>query len=127
MFFAGFDVPSTGSGRNIGTSAQGINDAQQIVGFYQDSLSHLHGFLLSGTSYDDAKGVIYNVGNYFDSAGREHGFFNHFYSGTFITLDGPPGSVSVHPKGVDSAGRIVGTYTNTAGNELPFIYIGGEY
>ena len=50
-FFAGFDVPSTGNGPNIGTSAQGINDAQQIVGVYQDSLSHLHGFLLSGGAF----------------------------------------------------------------------------
>jgi hypothetical protein len=35
-FFAGFNIPLTGSGPNIGiTSAQGINGAQQIVGFYQ--------------------------------------------------------------------------------------------
>jgi hypothetical protein len=51
-FFAGFNIPLTGSGPNIGiTSAQGINGAQQIVGFYQDSLSHLHGFLLSGGAF----------------------------------------------------------------------------
>ena len=34
-----------------GTVAQGINDAGQIVGWYKDSSSALHGFLYNGGSY----------------------------------------------------------------------------
>jgi probable HAF family extracellular repeat protein len=144
-FYTTLDDPFAGVS---GTIVTGINNAGAIVGFYTDSNGTKHGFLtpdggfhytniddplgtggsqVTGTSYDAAKGLIYNVGNYFDSAGREHGFFNDFYSGTFITLDGPPGSIGTHPNGVDSAGRIVGTYTTSGGHELPFLYIGGDY
>ena len=47
------DFPSA-----ISTTAYGINDNDQIVGTYVDSLSRQHGFLLSGGTYttvDDAR------------------------------------------------------------------------
>jgi hypothetical protein len=85
-FFAGFNVPLTGSGPNIGTtSAQGINGAQQSVGFYQDSLSHLHGFLLSGGAF-----AVPRMG------------------GIVTTLDDPLATDGTLALGINDAGEIVG-------------------
>jgi probable HAF family extracellular repeat protein len=49
-FLQGLDDPLAAGGGH-GTFATGINDAGQIVGFYQDGLSRTHGFLLSGGTY----------------------------------------------------------------------------
>jgi probable HAF family extracellular repeat protein len=42
-----FDAP----GANNGTFASGINDAGQIVGFFEDSSGLVHGFLKDGATY----------------------------------------------------------------------------
>jgi uncharacterized membrane protein len=103
-FFAGFNVPLTGSGPNIGTtSAQGINGAQQIVGFYQDSLSHLHGFLLSGGAF-----AVPRMG------------------GIFTTLDDPLATDGTLALGINDAGEIVGLYGDASGIHS-FLYSGGFY
>ena len=115
------DDPSAGSGG--ATFAFGINDAGQIVGFYQDSLSHQHGFLYSGGTYtaiDDPLGTngtvatgINNagqiVGNYSDSSFAHHGFF---FNGAFDTLDDPSAAdgLGTLATGVNDLGWIVGVY-----------------
>jgi hypothetical protein len=90
-FFHGFDAPSAGNGPNIGTSALGINDVQQVVGVYQDSLSHLHGFLLSG------------------------GDFATFEKAIFTTLDDPLATEGTLALGINARGEIVGLYGDASG------------
>jgi probable HAF family extracellular repeat protein len=158
------------------TVAQGINDAGQIVGYYQDAGGAQHGFLLSGGSYStlnvpgaastQANGInnagqisgysatgggattgfvrsggsyvaftvpggtatngwgINNAGTlsgYFSDATGSHGFVGN--SGSFTTLDDPmglAGSTVVH--GINSAGHVVGTYTDAGGVSHGFIW-----
>jgi hypothetical protein len=72
-----------------GTTPTGINPAGDIVGFYFDGGSNLHGFLLSKGRFDTidvpaAFGIITRafginprgdiVGTYFDGSSIEHGF-----------------------------------------------------
>ena len=91
-----FDDPLATGGD---TQALGINDAGQIVGFYEDSSLKLHGFLKSGSTYttlDDpsatgntvanginASGQI--VGDYINATGY-HGFLYDPNSGIFPPL-----------------------------------------
>src|SRR5262249_61333163 len=91
--FNTFDDPLAFIGR---TQAFGVNDADEIVGSYQDATGQ-HGFLLSGGTYttlDDplatggtiASGINASgqvVGVYQDSSGRHHGIL---FSGRNETL-----------------------------------------
>jgi len=82
--YSAIDVPIAGPG---GTVTIGINDADQIVGYYMDAAHHYHGFIQTRGKIDyldvpDAVqtfpthinnfGVI--VGYYIDSANHNHGF-----------------------------------------------------
>jgi probable HAF family extracellular repeat protein len=123
-----------------GALALGINDAGQIVGLYDDSLSREHGFLLSGGTYtplDDPlaaagstvasginnKGLI--VGSFDDSGGQSHGFF---FNGAFDTLDDPSaGSSGTFAKGINDLGWIVGSYYDSLGHQHGFLTGDGSH
>ena len=86
-----------------GTGATGINDAGQIVGFYEDSSGAQHGFLYSGGTYTplnapsgtkgtQAVGINDSgqiVGAYADSSGAVHGFLYNSSTFTYTTLNDP--------------------------------------
>src|SRR5215831_8166044 len=83
-----------------GTFAQGINNAGQVVGYYNGANGGTHGFLYSNGTYttlDDPLGfegtyatAINNTGQiagYFIGAGGYHGFV--YSGGTYTTIDDP--------------------------------------
>ena len=92
--FNTFDDPSASTGT---TQAIGVNDTDQIVGYYNDA-SGRHGYLLSGGTYttlDDPSATLQTqayeinnsgqiVGDYVNNSGH-HGFL--LSGGTYTTLD----------------------------------------
>ena len=116
------------------TTAAGINNSGQIVGFYSNSnslASGVHGFLLKDghyTTLDDpnagtgagqgtfplminASGQI--TGWYADAGGAIHGFV--LSDGHYTTLDDPNGTGSTFAEGMNDNGKIVGFYFDTNG------------
>src|SRR5438105_3242732 len=98
-----FDGPSTHVGD---IEARGINDTDQIVGWYRDK------------------------------DGRDHGYIFDANSGTYTTLDDPlaangfdnpfaaSGTVA---EGINAAGQIVGYYADSNDDYHGFLYNGGIY
>jgi len=133
--------PTTGSGVAVTvtfvvpgaalTWAYGINSADTIVGFYQDSTpaAVYHGFIHQGTSYTtgfttiDVPGSILTyaqgindlgdiVGIYEDSTGTTHGFVHHGtnYTTGYLTFNVPGADCCVSPQGIANDGTFAGTY-----------------
>ena len=116
--FTTIDAPNASS-----TSANGINDAGEIVGHFADATGRLHGFLRSVngtfTPFDFPEaGVIHTVANdinkmgqivgYFvDAAGRLNGFLK---DGTTLTAFDCQGATGTQIFGINDAGQIVGDY-----------------
>src|SRR6266481_5237148 len=138
--YTAFNGPST----NIGdTFAQGINDTDQIVGWYIDKDGRTHGYIFDAnggtyTTLDDPfgaggtfasgindRGLV--VGSYAESfLGRYHGFL---YNGrTYTTLDDPLGTFGTYAYGINGAGVVVGRYIDHTGTH-GFLYgpSGGTY
>jgi probable HAF family extracellular repeat protein len=107
--------------------ANGINNADQIVGFYDISPIGGQGFIYQNGTYttldDPAAGEteptgINNagqfIGTYTDATGI-HGFV--YSNGTYTTLDDPlaaPGKT--YASSINDEGDVVGTYTDSTGN-----------
>ena len=127
--FTQIDVPGA-----IGTVADGINGAGQIVGSFSNSTGE-HGFLDTGGSFTqlDAPGATDTVaagingagqivGGFDDSTGQ-HGFLDT--GGSFTQLD-VPGATLTDALGINNAGQIVGTFDNTTGTH-GFLDTGGSF
>jgi uncharacterized membrane protein len=114
--FTSIDIP----GANV-TSATGINDNGDIVGFYEDR-DGLHGFILHGNEFapidvpfqsardTSAQGINSRgqiVGIYTDDAGV-HGYV--FSDGVFNAID-VPGALQSLALGINQRGQIVGFYS----------------
>jgi probable HAF family extracellular repeat protein len=127
-----------------GTVATDINNVGQIVGYYFDSSSDAHGFVLNNGTYttvDDPLGTDTfitgendngQIVGYYDNvsanvSGNEHGFI--YSGGTFTTIDNPSGMQATlsgatggtELNGINNAGDIVGTYFDSAGLPHGFI------
>jgi uncharacterized membrane protein len=127
------------------TIASGINDAGQIVGYYNNG----HGFLLSNGVYTtlDAPGSVVTqamginnagqiVGNYGDATGT-HGFV--LSGGSYSALDVPRSfggsfpQISTLATGINDSAQVVGTFVYPAGTHPPtsgagvFLLSGGVY
>ena len=112
----------------ISTSADGINNADQVVGSYTDASGQVHAFLYSGgtfTNFDDpsasgktvAEGINNNgqvVGYYSDASGQVHGFLD--IGGLFTTIDDPLATGGTYANGINDEGQIVGTYYDASGS-----------
>src|SRR5262249_4246475 len=125
---------------NLGTQANGINRASDIVGSYVDG-SGDHGYLLTGdptgigrfftlddplttpgvggTAASGIKGFGQIVGGYEDANGG-HGFLFRptrpgTNIGTFTTIDGPSGTSFINAEGINDSGQIVGRFTDASG------------
>ncbi len=124
-----FDVASSGV-----TEPLGINNFDEIVGFYFDTAFNAHGFFRDNAGAQtfpmDFPGAIFTyltdlndsrimVGLYGDPAGALHGFV--------LTPDGQavpfdvPGAVETGLNGINNAGFMCGRYTDT--NGIPHGYI----
>src|SRR5262249_43205698 len=126
-------------GVNVDTEADGINNAGQIVGRYDDA-SGRHGFLYFGgvfttiqqlASRDSIARGINNfgqiVGEYTDNNGAGHGFLYNPSNGSFTTLDDPLASHGTVAMGINDLGQIVGLYVDSRLIHHGFLYSGGAY
>jgi VCBS repeat-containing protein/probable HAF family extracellular repeat protein len=106
---------------SIATTANGINDAGQVVGSYDG-----HGFLLQSGNYTtidvpfatntvaaDINDSGQIVGWYADAGGDTHGFV--YDGGAFATIDNPLGVNGTFVRGINDNGDIAGWYTDVLG------------
>ena len=114
-----FTVP--GSEVN-GASVGGLNDWDQISGYYVDGTGNPHGFIKNGTKYTtlDAPGAVYTIGGtinnegavaglYVNPDGSHHGFI--WSKGQFTTVDANvPGSIGTEWIGINDHGNLAGIY-----------------
>lgn len=118
-------------GPNFNSQATGVNNADDVVGFYQPTSATFSGFediggsitniVFPGSVSTQALGIndLGNiVGDYTLADGSMFGFLD--VGGTFSTLD-PFGSTAVTANGINDAGNIVGFYVDGAGNTIGFI------
>jgi probable HAF family extracellular repeat protein len=140
--FSTLDDPLASGGN---TFASGINDTDQIVGWYFDKDVRSHGYIFDAnsgayTTLDDPfgaggtfaggindRGLV--VGSYLDAdnfSGHYHGFL---YDGRiYTTLDDPLGTFGTYAYGINGAGLVVGRYIDHTGTH-GFLYNpnGGTY
>jgi uncharacterized membrane protein len=120
------------------TTANGINDAGQIVGLYVDGLGVYHGYELSGGKYTtlnvpftgatgtSAFGINNSgeiVGQWSDATGNFHSF--SLVGGTYTAID-YPGADYTEANAINSNGDIVGAY-GVNGTFYGFLLSGGTY
>jgi hypothetical protein len=116
-----------------GSQATGINDQQEVCGFYIDSGMVTHGFLLNfgtlttlnfpGASSTQALGLndqgqvvgVYTVG------AAMHGFVYNSKHGHFYSVDDPNGVGTTTINGINNFGQIVGFYVDSMKNTDGFI------
>jgi probable HAF family extracellular repeat protein len=111
-----------------GAQATGINNSQQICGFYIDANGVNHGFLLNfglfvtldvpGSIFTQALGLNNKgqvVGSYTDANGNGHGFV-WTSNGGFQTIDDPKGVGTTLINGINDKGVLVGFYVDADGN-----------
>jgi len=104
-----------------GAQATGVNNEQQVCGFYVDSGMVNHGFLLNlgkftTLDFPDSTGTqalgLNNkgqvVGFYTDSAGANHGFV--YQNGKFSSVDDPKGIGKTTVNGINDKGQLVGFF-----------------
>ena len=127
--FTTIDVPGATS-----TVGNGINDAGQIVGTYDNQ----HGFLFSNGSYTtvDVAGVQFTQASGINASGQIVGYYggptfsgqlNGFLlSGGVYTTLGVPGSTLTAAFGINASGQIVGTYSAPSGGGS-FLLTNGNY
>lgn len=113
-----FTVP----GATYGASVGGLNDWDQISGYYVDGTGTPHGFVKNGTHYTtlDVPGAAYTIGNGINNEGvvsglyvnpdtSHHGFI--WSRGQFITVDANvPGSIGTEWIGLNDHGDLAGIY-----------------
>src|SRR5438445_424812 len=117
-----FDGPSTHVGD---IEARGINDTDQIVGWYRDKDGRDHGYIFDA-----------NSGTYTTLDDPLHEYLYNPNGGTYTTLDDPlaangfdnpfaaSGTVA---EGINAAGQIVGYYADSNDDYHGFLYNGGIY
>ena len=101
----------------LGTEAQGVNDAGDIVGYYEELSGRVHGYLYSagvfstidppGATYTLARGINNAgtiTGGFIDAGGHGHAFT--FQYGAYTTVD-VPHSTSSSGNGINNAGAFV--------------------
>jgi uncharacterized membrane protein len=106
-----------------GAQATGINNSQQVVGFYIDAAGVNHGFWLNfgtfqkldfpGSTFTQALGINNTgliVGAYMDKAGASHGFVYNTLATTskWQSIDDPNGFGTTLVNGVNDKGDLVG-------------------
>jgi uncharacterized membrane protein len=121
------------------TSANGINNAGQIVGAYQVPGDGYHGFLLSSGSYTTLDSPFTMPGPNTIASGvndvtqvvgynfRDRFLVGFLLSGGTYTMLFVPGARDTMPGGINNPGQIVGTYTDSDRIGHGFQLDGGTY
>ena len=113
--FTTIDYPDATSHSTV---ANGINDAGQIVGYFNDSTGKFHGFLKDGATFTtiDVPGASATFARGINDAGQIVGFFqnpgDHGFlkdGAAFATID-RPGAIATDAIGIYDAGQIVGLF-----------------
>ncbi len=107
----------------------GMNNADQIVGEYDDNQNHTHGFIynaatglfetinapnsLGGMTVAGINNEGQVVGSYYDGV-SSHGFVYDSSSYTFETVD-VPGAYSTGLTGINNSGQVIGEYQDAPG------------
>jgi hypothetical protein len=110
-------------GATGGAQATGVNNSQQICGFYIDANGVNHGFLLNfgvftrldypGSIFTQALGLNNSgnvVGVYMDASLHSHGFVYTRAGGFFTSVDDPNGVGTTVVNGINDLGLLVGFY-----------------
>jgi hypothetical protein len=113
---------------NFNSQATGVNNAGEVVGFYQmadgnfsaftDLGGSITSFEVPGATSTQALGVNdldQIVGDFVDNMGVMHGFLD--IGGVFSTLD-PNGSTATTINGINDLGTVVGFYVDANGNTI---------
>ena len=113
---------------NFNSQATGVNNAGEVVGFFQlasgnfsaftDLGGTINSFQAPGAMSTQALGVNdlgQIVGDFVDSGGFMHGFLDS--GGMFTTLD-PIGSTATTINGINDKGTVVGFYVDANGNTI---------
>jgi len=131
--FGGVFEEITIPGATGGAQATGINNLQEVSGFYIDANQVNHGFVLSAgnlTTLDvpnstftqalglNNKGQV--VGVYTDQSGNQHGFVHS--KGSFQSIDDPSGNGTMTVvNGINDKGQLVGFYLDAKGHTDGFV------
>jgi probable HAF family extracellular repeat protein len=119
-------------------AASAVNDLGQVVGYYADSSSAIHGYSESGgvftqidVPFSGATGTgafgINNSGQivgYWRDASTDHGFL--LSGGTYTTID-YPGAVFTYANAINNLGDVVGFYGDAGGVYHGFLLSKGIY
>ncbi len=106
-----------------GAQATGINNSQEVCGFFIDVNNVNHGFLLNfgvflqldypNSTFTQALGLNNRgevVGDYMDASGMTHGFTYTVSTGQYVSIDEPNGIGTTIVNGVNDAGTLVGFF-----------------
>lgn len=117
------------------TQPLAIDDANMIIGAYEDSSGNLHGFQLKGMTYTsfDYPGSTYTRPSGINKSGdivgesddtTDHGFL--LSKGVFTPIE-YPGAAYTIAWSINNAGEIAGFYGLTESDSHGFLYSGGTY
>jgi probable HAF family extracellular repeat protein len=101
--FTIIDHPDAGMAPGVGTAATGINNRNQIVGFYLDAGGTAHGFL------------------------RDRGHGARRDGGVFTTIDHPDAAPATLASAINNRGQIVGAYTDAEQTGHGFLLDDGTF
>jgi probable HAF family extracellular repeat protein len=118
------------------THALGINNSDQVAGFYYDASGVTHGFLChqGACTTIDPPGSVFTTATGINEAGQVVGYytapdFSHYHgfvydptNSTYSTIDPPGASGSLTlANGINNLGQVVGEFTDAAGVTHAFI------
>ena len=125
---------------SIQTSANGINNLNQVVGWYQNPDTSIVGFLLSNGTFTSIffPGQPNNFATGINDSGEIVGYYQNknigtpyagwtYQNGTFTHQIKYPGSKSTQPSGINNAGQVVGVYVDLKNVTHGFKYSSGTY
>jgi probable HAF family extracellular repeat protein len=122
------------------SQARAINDDGTVTGWYQEQSGAIHGFVLQNgqLSSFDVPGAAHSQGLGINNQGDIVGAFDTgdintsigfvWKKGSFTTFEVPgsaPGTTGAF--GINDAGQVAGTYSDTQGNSYGFLRTGGTY
>ncbi len=117
-----------------------VNDFQQIVGYYLDSVGVYHGYFrdwngaltditVPGASTTPGRGTLalglnnlgWISGHFWDTSNNEHGFVRS-PSGKFFQID-VPGAQQTAGGGLNDEGAVTGHFIDSSGNSIGYIAV----
>ena len=127
-----FTIPGAVDGEQV----NGINNQDQVTGYFVGSSGLPQGFVKDGSNFTtlNVPGATYTIGsginnhgvvagNYLIAPHGHHGFL--WFNGSFVTVDDDlPASAGTEWIGVNDRGDVSGIYFDTTANHVPHAVIG---